>query len=139
MKKIVVLLISISLITLLSSCGTGGAFQATHVTNVELSQPNFNIVARNVSGTSMQGYLLGFSGPQGSSFGSFGLVKVSGVERPYDTAVKNLWENYEEEYGQIEGKKLALINVRHDNEVLNTIIYTQAKYFITADIVEFIE
>ena len=139
MKKIIVLVTAVLMITLLSSCGTGGAFQANHVTNVELSEPNFNIVARDVSGSSMQGYILGLSYSQGSEIGSFGVVKVAGVEKPYDVAIKNLWNNFEENYGSIEGKKLALVNVRHDSELLNTLIYTQAKYFITADVVEFVE
>ena len=64
---------------------------------------------------------------------------MAGVEKPYDSALKNLWKNYEEEYGKIEGKKLALVNIRNDSEVLNTILYTQAKYFITADVIEFID
>jgi len=139
MKKITVLAISITFITLLSSCGTGGSLQSHHTTNVELSKPNYNIVARNVSGASMQGYILGLSISQGSDVGSFGIAKVSGVEKPFDSALRDLWNNYEEKHGEIEGKKLALINIRHDNEVLNTIIYTQAKYFITADVIEFID
>ncbi len=139
MKKMTVLIISITLLTLLSSCGTGGAFQSHNVTTVELSEPNFNIVARNVNGSAVQGYILGLSYSQGSDVGSFGIAKVAGVEKPYDTALKNLWKNYEEEHGKIEGKKLALVNIRHDSEVLNTILYTQAKYFVTADVIEFID
>jgi hypothetical protein len=139
MKKIILLIAAVSVMFIVSACGTGGAFQANHVTNVELSEPNFNIVARNVSGTAMQGYILGLSISQGSEVGSFGVVKVAGVDKPYDVAMKNLWKNYEEEYGTVEGKKLALVNIRHDSELLNTIVYTQAKYFITADVVEFVD
>jgi hypothetical protein len=47
--------------------------------------------------------------------------------------------NYREKYGSTEGKKLALINIRQDSKVLNTLVYTQAEYFITADVIEFIE
>ena len=139
MKKMTGLIISIALIILLSGCGTGGAFQAQHVTYVELSEPNFNIVARNVSGTAIQGYILGLSFSQGADVGSFGIVKVAGVEKPFDSALQDLWNNYEEEHGKIEHKKLALVNIRHDSEVLNTILYTQAKYFVTADVIEFID
>ena len=139
MKKILFPLILVMFMAFLSGCATGGAFQAYHVTSVELSQPNFNIVARDLSGTSMQGYLLGVSISQGSDVGTFGLVKVAGVEKLYDTAIKDLWKNYQEKYGEIEGKKLALVNIRQDSEILNTIFYTQAKYFITADVIEFIE
>ncbi len=139
MKKIIFSIILITSLILLSGCGTGGAFQTNNTTNVELSRPNFNIVARGVNGTAMQGYLLGVSISQGANVGMFGLVKVAGVEKLYDSAIKDLWKNYREKYGDIEGKKLALVNIRHDTEILNTLVYTQAKYFITADIVEFVE
>ena len=139
MKKILFSSILIALLVLVSGCAAGGAFQANHVTSVELSEPNFNIVARGLSGTAMQGYLLGISISQGSDVNMFGFVKVAGVEKLYDTAIKDLWKNYEKDYGSAEGKKLALINIRHDSEILNTILYTQAKYFITADVVEFVD
>lgn len=139
MKKTIIIAIAVSMAIIFSGCGTGGAFQANHVTNVELSGPNFNIVAKNVHGSAMQGYILGLSYSQGSDIGSFGVVKVAGVEKPYDTALQNLWKNFEAEYGSAEGKKLALVNIRHDSELLNTFFYAQAKYFITADVVEFVE
>jgi hypothetical protein len=139
MKRILFSLFLVTLLVFSSGCATGGAFQAYHVTNVELSQPNFNIVARDLNGTSMQGYLLGVSISQGSDIGTFGLIKVAGVEKLYDTAIRDLWKNYQDNYGKIEGKKLALVNIRQDSEILNTFFYTEAKYFITADVVEFIE
>ena len=139
MKRLITLFVAIVLLIVLSGCGTSGAFRSNQVTNVELSEPNFNIVAKDVTGSSMQGYLFGLSISQGSEIGIFALVKVSGVEKLYDSAVKELWKNYREKYGDIEGKKLALVNIRHDTELLNTFVYTQAKYFITADVVEFIE
>ena len=139
MKKILFSSIFITLLVLFSGCATGGAFQTSQVTNVELSEPNFNIVARDLSGMSMQGYILGLSISQGPDVAVFGCVKVAGVEKLYDTAIRDLWKNYEMKYGDTEGKKLVLVNIRQDSEILNTILYTQAKYFITADVVEFIE
>ena len=139
MKKIILSLVSITLLLSLSGCGTMGSFRANHVTVVELSQPNFNIVARDMQGSSIQGYLFGISVPQGSDINTFGLIKVSGVEKPFDAAIKDLWNNYREKYGDTEGKKLALVNVRQDTETLNTLVYTEAKYFISADVVEFVE
>ena len=108
MKKTFFLLVSITLIALLSGCGTAGAFHTNHVTSVELSKANFNIVARDLHGSSMQGYLFGASISQGSDVGTFALVKIAGVEKLYDTAIKNLWKNYREKYGDPEGKKLHL-------------------------------
>ncbi len=54
----------------------------------------------------MQGYILGLSFSQGSDIGSFGILKVAGVEKPNDSAIRDLWKNYEEEHGKIEGKKV---------------------------------
>jgi len=139
MKKIFLSLVSIALLVLLTGCGTMGTFRANNVTNVQLSQPNFKIVAQDLQGSAMQGYLFGISAPQGSEVGTFGLIRISGVEKPYDTAMKELWSSYREKHGDIEGKKLALINIRQDTEVINTFVYTEAKYFISADVIEFIE
>jgi hypothetical protein len=139
MKKYVICLSLIVLLVMLSGCGTMGAFRSNNLTNVELSQANFNIIARNVQGTAMQGYLFGVSASQGFTVGSFGIARVSGVEKPYDSAVRDLWDKFEEKYGSIEGKKLALANIRQDIEVLNLFVYTEARYFITADVIEFTE
>ena len=139
MKKNIICLGSIILLVILSGCGTMGTFRADNLTNVELSEANFNIIARNVQGSAMQGYIFGISAAQSFGVGTFGLVRVSGVEKPYDSAMKDLWNKFQQDHGSIEGRKLALINIRQDNEVLNTFIYTEARYFITADIIEFIE
>lgn len=139
MKKRMFSSILVTLLVLVSGCAASGSFQTSHVTSIELSEPNFNIVARDISGTSMQGYVLGISISQGSDVGLFGFVKVAGVEKLYDTAIRDLWNNYEKKYGERDGKRLALVNIRQDNEILNTLLYTEAKYFITADVIEFIE
>ena len=139
MKKSILFLILICFAVLLAGCGTGGAFQTNHSTTVELSEPNYNILAAGVTGTSMQGYILGLSIASGSNIGTFGLARVSGDVMLYDAAVKDILKNFEKEHGETAGRKLALINVRHDAEMLNTFIYTQTDYFITADVIEFIE
>lgn len=139
MKKIIVSLVVITLLISMTGCGTMGSFRANNITNVELSQANFNIVARDLQGAAREGYLFGVSAPQGSDINTFGLIKISGDEKPYATAVKNLWKNYQEKYGDIKGKNLVLVNIRQDTEMLNTFIYTEVKYFITADVVEFNE
>ena len=139
MKKTILALVVITLVISITGCGTMGSFRANNVTNVELSQANFNIVARDLQGSAKEGYLFGVSAPQGSDINTFGLIKISGDEKPYATAVKNLWKSYQEKYGDIKGKNLVLINIRQDNEMLNTLIYTEIKYFITADVAEFIE
>jgi hypothetical protein len=57
----------------------------------------------------------------------------------YDIAIQNVWQNYREKYGESEGKKLALVNIHMDNDILNLLVYTQTELCITADVVEFKE
>ena len=139
MKKIIFILVSTALMISLFGCGTMGTFRGNNITNVELSQPNFNIVGRDLEGSSEQGYLFGLSAPQGSDVGIIGLIKVSGEDKMFDAAVKELWSDFRNKVGDPKGRKLALINIRQDVKVLNTFVYTQAKIFITADVVEFVE
>ena len=51
-KKTVLLILSITFLAILTGCSTGGSFLANNVTNVELSEPNFDIVAKNIEGYS---------------------------------------------------------------------------------------
>jgi len=141
MKKFFLFLVLGIFMLAFTGCGSMGAFRANNVTSVELSKANFTIVARDIEGSAMQGYLFGISAPaaQGSDIATIGLIKVSGDDKPYASALKRLWDNYKEKYGDPDGKKLALINVHQDSKVLNTLVYTEATIFITADVVEFIE
>jgi hypothetical protein len=122
---------------LMMGCANSGMFLAANKTNVELGEANYNIVATNVSGESSSGYLLGFSYPLGAATGTFALVRVSGTGMLYREALENLWQHYTENYGEIKGKKLALVNVRYDVDTINLILYTEARVSIRADVVEF--
>ena len=122
---------------LISGCSSGGAFMAGNVTDVQLHQSNFKIVARNVSGEAQAGYLLGGTVSMGMASNTFALVRVSGSGMLYKEALENLWKSYETANGPVEGKRLALINVRYDSDALNLIVYTQPKITIRADVVEF--
>ena len=62
---------------------------------------------------------------------------MDGTATLYDTAVRDLWKNYEGTYGSTEGKKLALVNIRYDADMLNLFIYTKTTLYIHADVVEF--
>ena len=110
---------------------------AGNVTDVQLQRNNFKIVARNVSGEAQAGYILGGTYSMGMASNTFALFRVSGSGMLYKEALENLWKNYEAANGPVEGKKIALINVRYDSDVLNLFIYTQPKIIIRADIVEF--
>ena len=136
LKQILTLLF---LLAFLFGCTTGGSFISQNVTSVELSEPNFNVVANNVQGTSKASYIIGVTYSAGSIANTLALVRVGGSSKLYDDAVQDLWKNFEKEYGEKEGKNLVLANIRIDNDMLNFILYTQTELFITADVVEFIE
>jgi hypothetical protein len=137
MKKAFLLFLFLILLTYLSSCTTGGSFLAQNMTSVELSKPNFNIVAKNLEGYSKASYLIGFSFSTGNIANTLALVRIGGTAKLYDDAIQNLWKNYKEKYGDTEGKKLVLANIRIDNDMLNLLVYTQTELYITADVVEF--
>lgn len=122
---------------LLSGCYTGGAFMAQNVTNVDLSEANFNIVARDLQGSAHADYLLGVGVSYGSISNTFGLIRVGGTATLYDEAIKSLWKNYEEKHGSSQGRNLLLINVRYDTDILNLLVFTKTTLYIHADIVEF--
>jgi hypothetical protein len=118
-------------------CFTSGAFIAANVTSVELAEPNFKIVATNVSGESQAGYLFGVTYSLSTITNTLALVRIDGTGQLYKEALEQLWQNYEKYNGSVAGKKLALVNVRYDADVLNLFVYTKVKYFIRADVVEF--
>jgi 1-aminocyclopropane-1-carboxylate deaminase/D-cysteine desulfhydrase-like pyridoxal-dependent ACC family enzyme len=133
MYKIIILFFTLLLI----GCVNTGMFLAANETNVELREANYNIVAANVTGESTAGYLIGFSYPIGAATSTLALVRVSGTGMLYREAIENLWQNYSEHYGEIKGRKLALVNVRYDVDTINLFVYTQARVSIRADVVEF--
>ncbi len=120
-------------------CATGGMFVAGNVTDVQLQKGNFKIVARDVAGEAQAGYLLGASFSVGATTNSFALLRISGTGMLYKEALQNLWKSYESANGSVEGKKLALVNVRYDSEALNLFVYTQPRLVIRADVIEFTE
>lgn len=137
--KIILFLLFACLLMINSGCTTGGSFLAQNVTNVELSNPGFKFVARNLEGYSKANYLIGISYSTGQMANTLALIRLGGSAKLYDDAIQNLWKNYREKHGEIEGKKLVLVNVRYDTDMLNLLVYTQAELYINADVVEFVE
>ena len=135
--KIVMLLTAAVFLT--TGCMSNGMFMSMNQTNVMLSKPNYEIVAANVKGEASAGYLIGLSYGMGPAAGTIALIRIQGDGLIYDQAIKNLWDNYKEKHGSIEGKKLALTNVRYDSDNLNLLVYTKASISVRADIVEFKE
>lgn len=124
---------------LTTGCASSGAFNTATVTNVELSEPNYEIVATNVAGRASAAYLLGLSGSYWRQLQTVALVRVKGTGMLYSEAVDNLWNNFQEKHGRVEGRDLALINVRYDTEALNLLVYTRPTVVVRADVVEFIQ
>ncbi len=123
----------------LVGCMSSGRFTATNLTNVELSQNNFRIVATNVYGEASAGYLLGLSGASGGEMQTFALIPLGGKRLLYKAALENLWKSFEETHGKITERSLALVNVRFDADGLNVLgIYTRPKISVRADVIEFI-
>jgi hypothetical protein len=138
-RRIYLNLISLSLsILIFSGCTTTGSFVSTNRTDVQLSKGNYNIVASNVHGESEAAYVFGLSYSTGGiSTNTIAIARVDGTGLIYQEALKNLWTNYETDHGKINGKKLALVNVRYDNDILNLIFYTSVKVSVRADVIEF--
>ena len=123
---------------MLTGCINSGAFFATNVTNVELGNGPYQVVASNVTGQAEAGYLLGLSGSQGGFATTFALLRVEGDGLLYKAAVENLWTNFEAGNGAVEGRRLALVNVHFDADAANYLgLYTKSVVSVRADVVEF--
>jgi hypothetical protein len=138
-KKIFLMVILVFTFAQIYGCANGGMFLALNNTSVQLSEPNYEIIAKGISGTSKAGYLLGISYSLGASTNTVALARVEGTGQLYQEAVKDLWNNFEQNYGSIEGRKVALANVHYDSESMNFIFYTEVQVFIRADVIEFLE
>ena len=126
------------LVVSFTGCATSGLFPSAHLTNVELSEANYRIVAKNVGGEASAGYILGISGAFRGEMQTFGLIRVTGDGMLYQTALDSLWRSVEQQQGQaVEGRRLALTNVRYDTEALNVLLYTQPTVVVRADVIEF--
>ncbi|MCX6137969.1 MAG: hypothetical protein NTV54_10790 [Ignavibacteriales bacterium] len=138
-NKAVVVCAAFALLLTASGCSTGGMFTAGNITDVQLQKSNFKIVARGVSGEAEVGYLFGASMSMGMVTQTFALVRIEGTGMLYKEALDNLWKNFEAAHGAVEGRKLALTNVRYDSDVLNLFVYTRPKVMVRADVIEFTE
>lgn len=122
---------------LLSNCTSTGIYHTTSATLVELTQPNYKIIANSLTGQAKSEYLLGYSFGVGMFTHSMALIPLTKDRALYKNAIEDLWKNYEMKFGSPVGKKLALINVRYDSEFLNVFVYTSPKLIIIADVIEF--
>jgi len=127
----------ILLVVSFTGCSNAGMFSSVNVTDVRLSEDNYDVVATNITGSSRAGYILGFSFGPAAQVSTAAIARVSGTGMLYKEALENLWENYEIDHGPREDKRVALVNVHYDTDILNLLLYTEVKLFIHADVVEF--
>jgi len=123
----------------LTGCTTSGAFLSLNQTTVNLEQANYTITATSVSGYSEAAYVLGVSYGTGFTVNTLAAGRVEGTGLLYKEALESLWVNYEKNNGAIDGKRLALANVRYDTDILNLLIYTKVMVNVRADVIEFTE
>lgn len=122
---------------LLTGCASSGTFFSLNQTVVELSEENYEIVATDVGGEATAGYVLGVSSSFYGHMSAFAVARVSGSGMLYQEALADLWASFAEEYGEVEGQELALVNVRYDSDALNLILYTAPTVSVRADVVRF--
>ena len=121
----------------LTGCASAGAFPSVHLTTVELSEANYRTIATNLSGEASAEYILGISGGSGSGGGTLALARIKGEGQLYGAALSELWQTFEDQYGAVEGRSLALVNVRFDSDAVDLILYTKLTVWVRADVVEF--
>lgn len=134
MKKLTYIFLTV---VILSGCTTSGAFLSLNQTQVNLEQANYQIVATGVSGQAESGYILGISYSTGLTAMTLAVARVTGSGMLYKEALDDLWITFEKNHGTLDGKRLALTNVRYDADILNLILYSKVKIGVRADIIEF--
>ena len=128
----------LGVVLILSGCMNSGLFLSTNRTVVELSDNNFSIFATDVTGEASATYLIGFAFSYGAYTQSLSLIKIGGTEALYQEALKNLWENVRKKnQGKLQGKRLALINIRYDTQIVNFLLFNKIKLIVRADVVQF--
>ena len=105
MRKATIAVLILSVVAL-SGCAQTGTFTAGNLTTVELSEPNYEVVATGVSGTAKAGYLIGASFSDGAKSGSISLFRVSGTGHLYKEAMEGLWADFESKRGPVAGRRL---------------------------------
>lgn len=137
MKKLLFAALSFAAVILLNGCASSGLTASSHVTNVQLTNPNFKVIATNVSGEATSKGIIGVSYGLGITTTQLTLIPITADRMLYKVAMRNLWANFEAKNGPTTNRKLALVNVRYDSESLNLFLYTKVTTAVVADVVEF--
>lgn len=137
MKKTTLSILVVSFGLLVAGCASTGLTASSHITNVQLTNPNFRIVATNISGEASADGILGVSYGLGLATTQLVIIPLADDRMLYKNAMQNLWANFEKVHGPAANRKLALVNIRYDSESLNLFFYTKVTTAVVADVVEF--
>lgn len=137
MKNEISTILFLGICVMMAGCGSTGLTASAHITNVQLTSPNFKVVATNVSGQASSRAVLGVSYGLGPGATQFALIPLTNDRALYKRAMKDLWANFESSNGSAPNRKLALVNLRYDSESLNLLFYTTVTTVIVADVIEF--
>ena len=137
MKNAILILPALVLALLLNGCVSSGLTASSHITNVQITEPNFRVIATNVTGEASSKGIIGMSYGVGIAGTQLALIPLTEERMLYRIAIRNLWTDFESKNGPIANRRLALVNVRYDSESLNLILYTKITTAIVADVVEF--
>ena len=118
-------------------CSSTGLTASSHLTNVQLTNGNYRLVATNVSGEGSAEAVLGFSLGVGFGASQVALIPLTKTRMLYGKAMRDLWANFESKHGPAGNRRVALVNLRYDSDALNLLVYTKVSTVITADVVEF--
>lgn len=132
-KNIIIILLALAA----GGCASTGLTASSHVTNVQLTSPNFKVIATNVQGEASAKGVLGVSYGFGVATSQLAIIPLTEDRMLYRNAIRNFWSNFEAKNGAIAGRRLALVNVRYDSESTNLILFTKVTTIVVADVVEF--
>ena len=135
MRKATIAVLILGVVAL-SGCAQTGTFTAENLTTVELSEPNYEVVATGVSGAAKAGYLIGASFSDGAKSGSISLFRVSGTGHLYKKAM-GLWADFESKHARWLVDTWALINIPYDADTRDFLVYNDIAVSLRADVVEF--
>jgi hypothetical protein len=122
---------------LLGGCSSTGLTASSHLTNVQLTNGNYRVVATNISGEGSAEAVLGFSVGVGFGASQVALIPLTKTRMLYGNAMQDLWASFESKHGPVGNRRVALVNLRYDSDALNLLVYTKVNTVITADVVEF--
>jgi hypothetical protein len=136
MKRLLTILL-LSVPFFFTGCASSGLTASSHITNVQLTNPNFRIVGTNISGQATSKGVLGVSFGFGLAGSQMSIIPLTEDRMLYRTAMKDLWANFEKSHGAVGNRRLALVNLRYDSEALNLFFFTRLTSTVVADVVEF--